>query len=47
MHHSEVLSALHNPANAGAYAYGRRKHTIDFDGQHQGSWYEDSLLPRG
>lgn len=34
MDHSEVLSALHNPAYAGAYVYGRRKHTIDLDGHH-------------
>jgi DNA invertase Pin-like site-specific DNA recombinase/DNA-binding transcriptional MerR regulator len=32
--HSEVLAALHNPAYAGAYAYGRHKHTIDLDGHH-------------
>ena len=35
--HSEVLAALHNPAYAGAYAYGRRKHTIDLDGHHHSS----------
>ena len=30
----EVLAALHNPAYAGTYAYGRHKHTIDLDGHH-------------
>ena len=32
--HSEVLDLLHNPAHAGAYTYGRRKHTTDLDGRH-------------
>jgi DNA invertase Pin-like site-specific DNA recombinase/DNA-binding transcriptional MerR regulator len=34
MDHSEVLAVLHNPAYAGAYVYGRRKHTVDLDGHH-------------
>jgi DNA invertase Pin-like site-specific DNA recombinase len=32
--HSKVLNLLHNPAYAGAYAYGRARHTVDLDGQH-------------
>jgi hypothetical protein len=32
--HSKVLDTLHNPAYAGAYAYGRARHTTDLDGQH-------------
>ena len=32
--HDRVLSILHNPAYAGAYAYGRARHTTDLDGHH-------------
>jgi DNA invertase Pin-like site-specific DNA recombinase len=32
--HSKILDTLHNPAYAGAYAYGRARHTTDLDGQH-------------
>ena len=34
LRHGEVLNLLHNPAYAGAYVYGRRKHTTDLDGRH-------------
>lgn len=34
LRHNEVLHLLHNPAYAGAYVYGRRKHTTDLDGHH-------------
>jgi len=32
--HSKVLAALHNPVYAGAYCYGRARHTTDLDGRH-------------
>jgi DNA invertase Pin-like site-specific DNA recombinase len=32
--HDRVLSILHNPAYAGAYAYGRARHTTGLDGHH-------------
>jgi DNA invertase Pin-like site-specific DNA recombinase len=32
--HNQVLKMLHNPAYAGAYAYGRARHTTDLDGRH-------------
>ena len=32
--HDRVIKALHNPAYAGAYAYGRARHTTDLDGHH-------------
>jgi len=34
LRHGEVLDLLHNPAYAGAYVYGRHKHTTDLDGRH-------------
>jgi DNA invertase Pin-like site-specific DNA recombinase/DNA-binding transcriptional MerR regulator len=34
LRHGEVLDLLHNPGYAGAYVYGRRKHTTDLDGRH-------------
>ena len=35
--HDRVLSILHNPAYAGAYAYGRASHTTGLDGHHHTS----------
>ena len=32
--HDQVLKILHNPAYAGAYSYGRSRHTTDLDGHH-------------
>ncbi len=32
--HDRVIKTLHNPAYAGAYAYGRARHTTDLDGHH-------------
>ena len=32
--HDQVLKILHNPAYAGAYAYGRARHTTGLDGHH-------------
>jgi len=32
--HDQVLKILHNPAYAGAYAYGRARHTTGLDGRH-------------
>ena len=32
--HDRVLSVLHNPAYAGAYAYGRARHATGLDGHH-------------
>jgi DNA invertase Pin-like site-specific DNA recombinase len=32
--HDQVLRILHNPAYAGAYAYGRARHTTSLDGHH-------------
>ena len=32
--HDQVLKILHNPCYAGAYAYGRARHTTDLDGHH-------------
>ncbi len=32
--HDQVLRILHNPAYAGAYAYGRARHTTGLDGRH-------------
>ena len=32
--HDRVITILHNPAYAGAYAYGRARHTTDLDGHH-------------
>ena len=32
--HDKVISILHNPAYAGAYAYGRAAHTTGLDGHH-------------
>ncbi len=32
--HHQVLKILHNPAYAGAYAYGRARHTTGLDGRH-------------
>jgi DNA invertase Pin-like site-specific DNA recombinase len=32
--HDRVISILHNPAYAGAYAYGRARHTTGLDGHH-------------
>ena len=32
--HDQVLRILHNPAYAGAYAYGRARHTTGLDGHH-------------
>ena len=32
--HDRVLKILHNPAYAGAYAYGRARHTTGLDGHH-------------
>ena len=32
--HDQVLKTLHNPAYAGAYSYGRSRHTTDLDGHH-------------
>jgi Recombinase len=32
--HDQVLRILHNPAYAGAYAYGRARHTAGLDGRH-------------
>jgi DNA invertase Pin-like site-specific DNA recombinase len=32
--HDQVLKILHNPAYAGAYAYGRARHTTSLDGHH-------------
>ena len=32
--HDQVLKVLHNPAYAGAYVYGRARHTTDLDGHH-------------
>ena len=32
--HDQVLRILHNPAYAGAYAYGRARHTTSLDGRH-------------
>jgi DNA invertase Pin-like site-specific DNA recombinase len=32
--HDRVLSILHNPAYAGAYAYGRARHATGLDGHH-------------
>ena len=31
--HDQVLNVLHNPAYAGAYVYGRARHTTDLDGR--------------
>ena len=31
--HDQVLNILHNPAYAGAYVYGRARHTTDLDGR--------------
>src|SRR5215472_9953392 len=31
--HDQVLKVLHNPAYAGAYVYGRARHTTDLDGR--------------
>jgi hypothetical protein len=33
--HDQVLKTLHNPAYAGAYCYGRARHTTDLDGHHR------------
>jgi DNA invertase Pin-like site-specific DNA recombinase len=35
--HDRVIKALHNPAYAGAYAYGRARHTTGLDGHHHTS----------
>jgi DNA invertase Pin-like site-specific DNA recombinase len=32
--HTQILSVLHNPRYAGAYCYGRARHTSDLDGHH-------------
>ena len=32
--HDRVIKTLHNPAYAGAYAYGRARHTTGLDGHH-------------
>jgi len=32
--HDRVIKILHNPAYAGAYAYGRARHTTGLDGHH-------------
>jgi len=32
--HDQVLKILHNPCYAGAYCYGRARHTTDLDGHH-------------
>jgi len=32
--HDQVLKILHNPSYAGAYCYGRARHTTDLDGHH-------------
>jgi len=32
--HDQVLKILHNPCYAGAYCYGRARHTTDLDGYH-------------
>ena len=32
--HDRVITILHNPAYAGAYAYGRARHTTGLDGHH-------------
>jgi len=32
--HNQVLKMLHNPTYAGAYTYGRARHTTDLDGKH-------------
>jgi DNA invertase Pin-like site-specific DNA recombinase len=32
--HTQVLNVLHNPCYAGAYCYGRARHTTDLDGHH-------------
>jgi DNA invertase Pin-like site-specific DNA recombinase len=33
--HTQILSLLHNPRYAGAYCYGRSRHTSDLDGHHR------------
>jgi hypothetical protein len=33
--HTQMLSLLHNPRYAGAYCYGRARHTTDLDGHHR------------
>jgi DNA invertase Pin-like site-specific DNA recombinase len=35
--HDRVIKTLHNPAYAGAYAYGRARHTTGLDGHHHTS----------
>jgi DNA invertase Pin-like site-specific DNA recombinase len=32
--HTQTLKVLHNPRYAGAYCYGRSRHTSDLDGRH-------------
>jgi DNA invertase Pin-like site-specific DNA recombinase len=33
--HTNILKLLHNPRYAGAYSYGRSRHTSDLDGHHR------------